>query len=112
MAFTDADQIEMFGCTQAASRHGIDDLVSRQYSRHGNDAARALASILSDAQSLMEMGRIDAARQYLNRVKDALFDAAPFTLWTLGPIKDNAEIANECSESIRLAARKAGHPGY
>lgn len=104
MAFTEADQVEIFGCTQAASRAGIDDLVSKQHSHHGNDAGRALASILSDAQSLMEMGRTNEARQYLNRVKDALFDAAPFALWVMGPIKAQAEAEHAASEHARQGA--------
>jgi hypothetical protein len=49
----------------------------------------ALGSILSDVQELIAMdhdspmarSRIEQARQLLNRVKDAIFNAAPMELW-------------------------------
>jgi len=48
---------------------------------HCGAANMALGSILSDVQELIARGDKEDARQYLNRVKDALFNAAPITLW-------------------------------
>lgn len=108
-------EVDCFGCTQQESRNGIDAHVASQLTHLGNDVNVALMSILSDAQQLIEIGSnqpaggcLNRARQYLNRVKDALSSAAPIELWKLDAIRANFEISHECRETIRLAARKMG----
>jgi hypothetical protein len=68
--------LDCFGCSQEESRAGIDNLVAKTLT-HGSQVNAALASILSDAQELIDMGQLNKARQYLNRVKDALYGASP-----------------------------------
>lgn len=74
-------ELKCFGCSTAQAREGIDQLVRFNNAGRDGPANMSLGSILSDAQELMAMGRIDEARQYLNRVKMAIFEAAPITLW-------------------------------
>lgn len=76
---------QCFGCSQAQSRHGINRLVEFTAAGSGREAANmAIGSILSDVQSMIERPtekNLEQARQYLNRVKDAIFNASPILLW-------------------------------
>jgi hypothetical protein len=72
---------QCYGCTQAEARHGIDELVKFNNIGRPGGANMSLGSILSDVQELIAMGQTERARQYLNRVKYAIFNAAPITLW-------------------------------
>lgn len=85
MPHTDEEQKtweqQCFGCTQVEARNGIDRLVEFNNAGRCGPANMSLGSILSDAQELMERTRYDEARQYLNRVKMAIFDAAEIWLW-------------------------------
>ena len=76
----EAQQRAMYGCTEAECRKGIDQHV--EFFHH--NANMALGSILSDVQELIAMGHSETARQYLNRVKMAIFEAQPIKLWKEG----------------------------
>ncbi len=118
------NMIQVFGCSQAESRAGIDTLVDH-LPTHSGGANMALGSILSDVQELIDsvsrraeatrpsdVERLERARQYLNRVKDAIFNAMPIELWRGGEIQANHEVAHECSELIRVAALRHGIDFY
>jgi len=78
-------QLQCYGCTEAEARHGIDELAAFCGFGRTVNANMALGSILSDVQELIERGRSNEARQYINRVKCAIFNAAPMTLWQQKP---------------------------
>lgn len=71
-------QRKMFGCTTAECQHGLE-----RHTKFYHNANMALGSILSDVQELIARPteqNLETARQYLNRVKKALFEAQPITL--------------------------------
>lgn len=77
-------QLQCFGCTEQESKDGITQLAEfHGYGDPGREGAAnmALASILSDVQELIERDHKEEARQYLNRVKHALFGAGSIQLW-------------------------------
>lgn len=74
-------ELQCYGCTGQEARNGIDQLVEFTNCGKPGAANMALGSILSDVQELVERGRKEEARQYLNRVKMAIFQAQPITLW-------------------------------
>jgi hypothetical protein len=99
-------ELEMFGCTQNESRAGINQLATMP--THGGAANAALTSILSDVQEMMNHGPTgrEKARQYLNRVKDALIHSAPIELWGYDP--ENINVRADCMNKIDRAAREQG----
>jgi hypothetical protein len=74
-------ELQCYGCTGEQCRAGIDQLVEFTNAGRPGPANMALGSILSDVQELIERDRKEEARQYLNRVKNAIFNAGPITLW-------------------------------
>ncbi|MBO0784346.1 MAG: hypothetical protein J2P37_36550 [Ktedonobacteraceae bacterium] len=74
-------ELQCYGCTQAESKAGIDQLVAFTNAGRTGPANMALGSILSDVQELIARGRNEEARQYINRVKYAIFNAKPIELW-------------------------------
>ena len=110
-------ELQCYGCTREQHRDGINRLVDVSHPRLGG-ANMALGSILSDVQSMLEFAyeeaqqgsarSLDVARQHLNRVKDALFNAAPITLWVGEDAKDNLEVQNDCMNAVARAARDEG----
>jgi len=66
MAQSEADQIKMFGQTTAQ----LDTDLEQAFS----GTKMYIASILSDAQAVMEMGDTETARQFINKAKYYLFN--------------------------------------
>ena len=59
------------------SRHAVDADMARAIGWSGS-IDKALASILSDVQELIERGHLETARQHLNCVKRVLFNRADY----------------------------------
>ena len=60
----------MYGCDIEAFKTSIRESITYRYTG-GN---MVVAGLMSDAQELMAMGHVEAARQMLNRAKAILFD--------------------------------------
>ena len=76
-------QMQCFGCPQELHRAGIKKLIKETDFHGDRGAGPALGSILSDVQELIARPseeNLERARQYLNRVKDALFSAKPIEI--------------------------------
>jgi hypothetical protein len=65
MAQSEESQIAMFGCNIEEEKAYIMSTVSYTF----GGASMAITSLLSDAQHLLECGRNDEARKYMNVVK-------------------------------------------
>ena len=108
---------QCFGCSQADHRRGIDQLADKLFwpgSIERGNVNLALGSILSDVQEMVSFSiddiadyvpgdlfarvkeRLDRARQHLNRVKDAIFNADPMRLWVAENAAANQSVELEC----------------
>ena len=99
--------LQCYGCSEAEHRAGISHLAD-QYLGNTN---MALGSILSYVQELISMADVglsnrrresqalERARQHLNRVKSAIFEAGPIHFWQRRqPIEDPEHVIADVAD--------------